>query len=96
MPSYSKVGSHKTSVKADMSKGILRVTYHSTDVVSVTPKTIRLNTGGWKTATTRTRMNQASRQYSLGYTVYQKNYSWYVEYKGKKYNFTGRTLRLRR
>jgi len=96
MPSYSKVGSHKTTVKADMNRGSLRVTYHSTDVVVVTPKTIRLNNGGWKTLTTKTRMNQASRQYGLGFNVYQRNYNWFVDYKGKTYPFKGRTLILRR
>ena len=91
-----RVGSHKTIVKADMSRGNLRVTYHSTDVVTVTPKMIRLNTGGYFTNTTRTRMNQASNQYGLGYTVYQKNYAWFVKFKGKIYPFKNRTLTLRR
>jgi hypothetical protein len=28
-------------------------------------------------------MNQASNQFGLGFRVYQKEWVWYVEYKGK-------------
>jgi hypothetical protein len=38
-----------------------------------------LNTDGWKTPTTKTRMNQASAQYGLGYHVYQKAGQWYIQ-----------------
>lgn len=96
MGRHSEVGSHKTTVKADWNRGTIRVTYHSTDVVRVTPKTITLNTGGHFTNTTKTRMNQASRQYGLGYSVYQKNYDWFVKYRGKIYKFKGRSLRLQK
>jgi len=96
MARYSQIGSHKTTVKANMSRGTLRVTYHSTDVVNVTPKSITLNTGGHFTNTTKLRMNQASRQYGLGYYVYQKKGKWYVQYRGKTHNFRGRSIRLKR
>ena len=38
-----------------------------------------LDTCGWKSATTKTRMNQAANQFGLPYRVYQKDYVWYVE-----------------
>jgi hypothetical protein len=49
-----------------------QVWYHSTCVVEFDKDVIKLCTGGWRTATTKTRMNQASNQFGLGYSVYQK------------------------
>ena len=76
---YQRVGTHKTQVIRD---GITtQVVYHVTPVVTFDTHNIVLNTGGWHTATTKLRMNQASRQYRLGYTVYQKEYEWYADYQ---------------
>ena len=72
------------------------VKYHNTEVVKFTPKTIVLNTGGWKSNTTKTRMNQASNQFNLGYNVFQTKGKWYVRFKRKDYPFKGRTMTLRR
>jgi len=72
------------------------VKYHNTVVVKFTPKTITLNTGGWKTATTKTRMNQASNSFNLGYNVFTKAGQWFVSFKKKVYPFKGRTMTLRR
>ena len=70
------------------------VCYHSTPVVKITDDEIILNSGGWLTATTKRRMNQASLQYNLGFAVYQVNFSWYVDYKGDTIPFEdGLTLK---
>ena len=74
------IGNHKTSVIND--NNVLMVCYHSTPVVKITDNKIILNSGGWQTATTKRRMNQASLSYGLGFAVYQVNFSWYVDYKG--------------
>ena len=76
----NQVGSHKTNVTMD--NNVLMVAYHNTPVVKVTDTEITLNTGGWYTATTKRRMNQASLSYGLGFAVYQVNHSWYIDYKG--------------
>jgi len=69
------------------------VRYHSTDVVSFDDETITLRSGGWQTNTTKTRMNQASNQFSLGFSVYQKDYEWFVDFNGETLNFEdGMTL----
>lgn len=86
MSQQQKVGTHRTTVATDAS-GVTRVTYHSTVVVEFDHKTIILRTCGYRTATTKTRMNQASNQFSLGYSVFQKNYEWYVTFKGQTYQF---------
>lgn len=64
-----------------------RVTYHSTVVVAFTNETVVLNSGDWFTPTTKTRMNQASHQFGLGYVVFQRDWHWWVAYKGRELSF---------
>lgn len=67
--------------------GRTKVIYHSTCVVSFTEGSIILNSGGWRTATTKARMNQASNQFRLGYYVYQKKGQWFVDFMGNTFEF---------
>lgn len=67
--------------------GRMSVIYHNTLVVDVTPERIVLDSGGWQTSTTKTRMNQASRQFDLGYQVYAKARKWLVDFKGQTFEF---------
>ena len=68
--------------------GTLRVTYHNTDVVSVAATgAITLDSGGWRSHTTKTRMNQAAHQFGLDFSVSQKDYAWFVDYRGKRVPF---------
>ncbi len=96
MSQQSKLGKGNTTVytREDM----MRVRFHYTDVVSWNDKEIILNTGGWFSATTKTRMNQASRQFDLGYSVYSKDYQWYVHQAGAESDilFDGNTVTLTR
>lgn len=94
MAQQHKLGKGNTYVRGEGKTMIVR--FHNTDVVKFTPKTITLNTGGWETSTTKTRMNQASNQFGLGYTVTQKDFSWFVHYKGKVMKFKGNKLTFRR
>ena len=62
--------------------------YHRTAVVVVREDgTIRLDSGGWKTATTRTAMNQASHQDCLGFKVFQRDFEWFVSWQGHDIEF---------
>ena len=89
------IGKVATKVAVD-SEGVLRVTYHGTHVVTVYPEgRIVLNTGGYFTATTRTRMNQASSQFNLGFHVYQRNYYWFVDVDGHTLKFDKREFVIR-
>jgi hypothetical protein len=65
----------------------MQVWYHGTCVVEFNPARIRLHSGGWRTATTKLRMNQASNQFKLGYSVYQKNHAWLVDFNGQTLPF---------
>lgn len=73
-------------------EGISVVKYHGTPVVTIHPNgDITLDTGGWRTNTTKHRMNQ----YAPGVQVYQKNFEWFVVWKGQTLPFEGRTITLK-
>ena len=76
-----------TATSVTCTNGRITVTYHKTRVVDVTPEHITLDTGGWKTVTTKLRMNQASIQFNLGYSVYQQKGHWFVRYRGITHPF---------
>ena len=40
---------------------------------------IQLNSRGYRTATTKRRMNEVAGEYNLGFKVYQKNFDWYID-----------------
>ena len=48
---------------------------------------IVLNSGGYRTATTKLAMNQASNQFKMGFRVFQDAGDWFVTYKGKTIPF---------
>lgn len=77
MPQNSEVRGVATSIRADREGTHVR--YHNTDVVSFDTFSVTLRTGGWSTATTKLRMNQASNQFGLGFKVFQRNATWYVD-----------------
>lgn len=72
------------------------IRYHDTDVVRFNGAIITLNTGGYKTVTTKRRMNQASEQFSLGYAVFQRGGDWFVDFQGKTYPFADTRMTLAR
>jgi len=90
----NQVGSHKTFILTE--HGTTKVVYHNTPVVEFNFSEIILNTGGYKSFTTKTRMNQASSQFDLGYHVYQEKHVWYVDYNGETFVFKGDTITLKR
>lgn len=69
------------------------VILHSTEIVIFDDTRIVLNNGGWCTATTATRMNQAASQFGLGFRVSRKDGGMFVQVKeaegwGKPQAFT--------
>lgn len=76
MATMKKIGNHATNIRHENGKTILR--YHSTDVVAVSGHNVTLDSGGWRSATTKTRMNQAANQWGLDFHVFQKNGEWFV------------------
>ena len=92
------IGTHKTTITNQITPTycVTKICYHNTIVCEFDNKKINLNTGGWFTSTTIKRMNQASKQFNLGFKVFQKDYSWYVQYNNKIYSFEQNKLVLNR
>ena len=64
--------------------------YHGITVCKVNPSTgkVKLNTGGWHTATTKQRMNQFAAEYcDHRFQVFQKNFEWFVSTEGGEVPF---------
>ena len=76
MTQLNKIGKVATNVVER--DGCTSVIYHDTIVVEFTDDMVWLNNGTWWTATTKTRMNQASNQFGLGFSVSQVDHQWYV------------------
>ena len=75
---YNKLSTYKTAWTED-ANGVGSVIYTSTAIVSWDNDTITLRSGGWETVTTKRKMNQASHQFGLGFGVYQRDYTWFVD-----------------
>jgi hypothetical protein len=67
-----------TATRVSTVEGRTEVRYHDTVVVAFDEVSVTLDSGGWRTATTKNRMNQAANQYDLGYGVYQERGEWFV------------------
>lgn len=78
MPRMDRLSNYRTTISQHV-PGITVVTYVSTAIVQFTRDTVKLNSGGWRTVTTKRKMNQAARQFNLGYRVIQRNGDWIVE-----------------
>ena len=62
--------------------------YHNTAVVTkFLDGTIKLNSGGWKSATTKLAMNQASNEWNMKFAVSQRKGEWFVRYNEIDYPF---------
>lgn len=81
------------AIRTNEHTGTRNYFYHSTPLVSVfTDGTIMLFSGGYRTATTRLAMNQASNQDNLGFQVYARKRQWFVSWKGQEIPFTDHML----
>ena len=96
MSKFRYIGKHKTSVDVAPDLSVTEVKYHDTVIVRFNYCAITLDNGGFFTVTTKRRMNQVSQEYNLGFSVYQKNFNWYVDYKGETIPFDGSKLTLER
>jgi hypothetical protein len=73
--------------------GALTGFYRGTPVASQLGNIITLKTGGWKSNTTKTRMNQFSNNFvNSSFGVYQKNYQWFVTVNNQTLSFDGDSI----
>jgi hypothetical protein len=75
---YDRLSKYKTKVERDVDGKAGRVTYHRTPIVEWSSQFITLRSGGWQSVTTKRKMNQASHQFGLGYSVFQRDFEWFV------------------
>ena len=69
---------------------------YSTTIVSLNADAIILRTGGWKTATTKARMNQIAKEFGMHFLVSQRDHDWYVLYNGIEHVFDGDEITIPR
>lgn len=96
---WNKLSSYQTTISER--NGNTCVTYHSTVIVEWDRENIILRTGGWKSVTTKRKMNQASLQFNLGFGVYQRKGDWFVRLPGQSWDdkhpaFDGDTFQIPR
>ena len=103
MPQYNHVGRAYTQVRytdpdgrqlhpqgrrgATFTYQEVHVIYHNRHVACFNENEICLRTHGYRTVTTKVRMNQTSNQFRLGYTVYQRRGVWFVRWQGRELMF---------
>lgn len=89
MATMHRVGSTATVIGYDgyPPEGFNFCQYHATKVVRWNDRKIILNSNGWRTNTTKARMNQVSNQFGLGFQVYQKDFNWFVRHGLYEYPF---------
>lgn len=72
----------------DNEHGLKSVDYRGTQVViEESYNSVRLNTNGWKTATSKTAINRYFQQRNLDCRVFQEKGYWYVEQKGEIFDY---------
>ena len=95
MPSMNHLSKNNTTLANR--NGIHVLTLHSTEIVHHNPATgeVTLNSGGWQTATTRTRINQYMNTRGLNVGIFQKAREWFVSANGQILPFRdGMTVRV--
>ena len=58
--------------------GTEAIRFHSTDVLSAKGGVVTLNSGGWKTTTTKDRINGFLRHFDVPLYIQQRNHQWFI------------------
>ena len=69
--------SSRDRIEAWPSLGVVHVYLHATCIARVYADHIVINSGGWRTNTTKSRLNAILREY-CNTLIYQEAYSWYM------------------
>ena len=90
---YNRLSMYETTISADATHTV--ITYRKTQIVRFNSAEIVLNFGGWDTVTTRRKMNQASHQFNLGYSVWRDKGETWIGWKDVRFGAGGRWAELR-
>lgn len=58
--------------------GTEAIRFHNTDILFVKDGVVTLNSGGWKTVTTKDRINQFLRHFDVPFYIQQRNHQWFI------------------
>ncbi len=89
---HTKITQRKGSILGTL---LTDIVYYETNIVTFSSSHIWLSCGKYKTVSTKNRLNQASKEFNLGFSIYQKAKQWYVSYKGKELTFVNGMLLTR-
>jgi hypothetical protein len=74
-----KVANTQVTTEGDVS----RVFLHGNQIATIGENFIQLFDGGWQSNTTKSRLNAILQEFGIaGERVYQKNFTWFVNYNG--------------
>ena len=78
-----------TNVEYNSNTDCSTVVLHRTAIAVYDHNTqaLKLNTGGWQSVTTKSRLNAILSELIAGARVFQKNFNWYVKYNFATHNF---------
>lgn len=63
------------------------VRHYQTNIFVESPGKVVLSSGGLSSVTTKRHINNCFRALGMSARVYQKNYTWFVEFQGVEYTF---------
>ena len=78
-----------TFVEYNESTNCSTVVLHRTAIAVYDHNTqaLKLNTGGWPTVTTKSRLNAILSELKCGFRVFQKNFDWYLSTNNQTVDF---------
>ena len=78
-----------TNVEYNSNTNCSTVVLHRTAIAVYDHNTqaLKLNTGGWATVTTKSRLNAILQGLIVGASVFQKNFDWYLSYNNQTVDF---------
>jgi hypothetical protein len=81
--------SSNTRVEFNDSTNCSRVFLHGHNIATVDHSTnaVKVSSCGWQTVTTKSRLNAILQGLIAGASVYQKNFDWFVSFRGQTEDF---------
>ena len=78
-----------TSVEYNSNTNCSTVTLYNTEIATFAHnlRAVKLNSGGYTTNTTKSRLNAILSEVKYGCSVFQKNWNWYVSFRGQTQSF---------
>ena len=78
-----------TSVEYNESTNCSNVFLHGHNIATVdhATKSVKLSSCGWETPTTKSRLNAILQEVKSGFSVFQKQFEWFLNGQGKTVDF---------